>query len=171
MRAEDSPGTRAMNLTFYDDPRGPEPKPAPIPAGTVSIEQLQHPVSSKGAKLLGKARNFSAMGQHDKAIAQLQIALKERSAAPYAHSMLGAEYLKMNRVPEAISELEQALTMLPRNVPDRSNLGYALFLSGDLNRAETEARRALELDRGNPKTRHVLDQILKAQRIAAQAQP
>lgn len=171
MRAEDSPGTRAINLTFYNDPRGPELNPAPVPAGTVSVEQLEHPLSPKAAKLLEKARNFAAMGLPDKAIAQLHTALKERSAVPYAHSMLGAEYLRMKRIPEAISELEQALTLLPRNVPDRSNLGYALFLSGDLDRAESEVRKALELDCNNPKTRKVLSKILEARRIEGQHQP
>jgi tetratricopeptide (TPR) repeat protein len=171
MRAEDSPGTRALNLTFYNDPRGPELKPAPAPAGTVSVEQLQHPLSPKAAKLLERARNFSAMGLPGKAIAQLQAALKERSAIPYAHSMLGVEYLKTNQIPEAISELDQALKLLPRNVPDRSNLGYALFLSGDLDGAERETRKALELDRNNPKTGRVLSKILEARRRKARPQP
>lgn len=170
-RAEDSPAARALNLTFYDDPRGPELSPAPPPAGAVSVEQLQHPLSPKAAKLLDKAHNFSVMGRHDLAIAQLQAALKERSAVPYAHSMLGAEYLRTNQVPEAIAELEQALTLLPRDVPDRSNLGYALFLSGDLDRAESEARQALELDANNPKTRSVLYQILEARRVEAPSRP
>ena len=162
--AEDSPLARAMNLTFYNNPRGAELTPAPAPAKTVSVEQLQHPVSRKGAKLLDQARNFVAMGRHDRAIAQLLLALKERSAIPYAHSMLGAEYIKTNQIPAAIAELEQAIAVLPRNVPNHSNLGYALFLSGEFDRAETETRQALELDRNNTTTQHVLSQILAARR-------
>jgi tetratricopeptide (TPR) repeat protein len=163
-RAEDSPQSQAANLIFYNNPRGVELTPAPPPPGTVSVEQLQHPLSRKGAKLIAQARNFSAMGRHDQAIEQLQLALKETSAVPYAYSMLGVEYLKTNRVASAITELEQALALLPRNVVDRSNLGYALFLSGDLERAETETRQALELDRNNAKTQRVLNQILTARK-------
>jgi Flp pilus assembly protein TadD len=153
-----------MNLTFYDNPRGASFTPGPAPAKTVSVEQLQHPLSRKGAKLLDQARNFVAMGRHDKAIAQLLLALKERSAMPYAHSMLGAEYIKTNQIPAAIAELEQAITLLPRNVPNHSNLGYALLLSGEIDRAETETRQALELDRNNTRTQHVLSLILAARR-------
>ena len=161
-RAEDSPWAQAENLVFYDSPRGPEMKPAPAPAATVSVEQLQHPISRKGAKLLAQARNFAAMGRHDKAIQQLQLALQERSAIPYVHSMLGVEYLKTKQVSAAVAELEQAVALLPRNVPDHSNLGYALFLSGDLERAESETRQAIELDHNNPKTQYVLGQIVHA---------
>ncbi len=160
--AEDSPATRADNLLFYNNPHGAEIAPRPAPAATVSAEQLQHPLSRKGAKLLTQAKNYAAMGRHDKAIAQLQLALKEKSAIPYAHSMLGAEYLRTSQAPAAIPELEQALATLPKNVPDRSNLGYALFLTGDLDRAEQETRQALELDHRNTATLHVLDQILRA---------
>lgn len=160
--AEDSPATRADNMLFYNSPRGAQLVPRPAPAGTVSMEQLQHPLSRKGAKLLDQAKNYELMGRHDKAIAQLQAALKEKSAEPYAHSMLGAEYVRTGQPAAAVAELEQALTVLPKNVPTRSNLGYALFLTGNLDRAEQETRQALELDHRNATTLHVLDQILRA---------
>jgi Flp pilus assembly protein TadD len=162
--AEDSLLARSMNLTFYNDPRGAELTTAPPAARTVSVEQLQHPVSRKGAKLLDQARNFAAMGRHDKAIGQLLLALQERSAIPYAHSMLGVEYIKTGQIPAAIAELEQAIALLPRNVPDHSNLGYALLQAGELDRADTETRQALELDRNNTATQHVLTLILAARR-------
>jgi tetratricopeptide (TPR) repeat protein len=170
-RAEDSAETEAGNRIFYNNPRGLEPEHAPEPAGTVSVEQLRHPVSRKGDRLLRQAQNFAAMGNHHKAIAQLQAALKERSAIPYAHSMLGIEYLKTNQVPAAVAELEQAVTLLPRNVADHSNLAYALLLSGDLDRGEKEVREALELDRNNSKTRMVLSWILRARQTRAQTKP
>jgi Flp pilus assembly protein TadD len=170
-RPEDSSETQANNMIFYNNPRGMEATPAPAPATTVSVEQLQHPISRKGAKMLVQARNFAAMGRHDKAIEQLQLAMKERSAVPYVHSMLGIEYLRTNRVPDALTELEQAVEMLPHNVPDHSNLGYALFLSGDLDRAETEARQALDLDRNNAKTQFVLSAILRARKKQAPPLP
>jgi tetratricopeptide (TPR) repeat protein len=170
-RPEDSSETHAVNLLFYDNPRGAEVTPAPVPAGTVSVEQLQHPVSRKGAKILNQASNFAAMGRHDKAMQQLQLALQERSAIPYAHSMLGAEYLKIDQLRPAIVELEQAVALLPRNVPDHSNLGYALYLAGDLDRAETETRQALDLDHDNAKTQFVLSQILRARKLQARSLP
>lgn len=170
-RAEDSPDSRYTNLLFYNNPRGIEPEAPPPPASTVSVEQLQHPLTHKGAGLLNQAQNFAAMGRHDKAIAKLQEALKERSAIPYAHGMLGVEYLKTNQFAAAIAELEQTLASLPHNVAARSNLAYALALSGNYERGEQEARQALDLDHNNPKTRHVLNQILQARQSLTQNHP
>ncbi len=165
---EDSPQTNETNLIFYNNPRGLQPEPVEPRASTVSVEQLQHPLSGKAAKMLNRAANLGAMGRHDKAIEQLQAALKEPSAVPYAHSLLGQEYLKTNQVPVAITELEEAVKLLPHNVADHSNLGYALFLEGNLDAGEREVRQALELDRQNSKTKHVLDQILHARKAIAQ---
>lgn len=167
---EDSPDNAERNMIFYDNPRGPQPVERLAPAGTVSVEELQHPLSNKALKLLTKAQNFSAMGRYDKAIEELELALKEKSAVPYAHSILGQEYLKMEQIEAAIVELQQAVELLPHNAPVRSNLGFALFLSGNLEGAEQQARQALELDRQNPKSQHVLDQILAARRALAQTE-
>jgi tetratricopeptide (TPR) repeat protein len=164
-RAEDSAQAASDNQIFYGSPRLPEPQVSE-PAGAVSVEQLQHPVSRKGDGLLRQALNFAAMGDHPKAIAKLQLALKEPSAVPYAHSMLGTEYLRINQVPAAIEALEKAVKLLPRDAVNHANLGFALFLSGSAERGEQEVRQALELDRAlhqnDEKTRFVLGLILHA---------
>jgi len=159
---EDSPVAAERNLIFYDNPHGLQPQTGD--SGPVTVDQLQHPLSNKGLKLLRKADQLSESGHHENAIAQLQAALKEPSAVPYAHSMLGQEYLKLHQIPAAVAELKQAVALLPRNAATRSNLAYALLLSGDLERGEQEARQALNLDRANPKTSDVLNQILAARR-------
>jgi tetratricopeptide (TPR) repeat protein len=165
-RAEDSPQAAADNQIFYGNKYGPEPQYAQPPAGSVSVEQLQHPVSRKGDGLLRQAQKLAKKGDHLSAIAKLKLALKERSAAPYARSMLGTEYLRINQVPAAIDSLEQAVTMLPRDPANHSNLGFALLLTGSIERAEQEARKALDLDRifhqNDDKTRHVLSLILQS---------
>jgi tetratricopeptide (TPR) repeat protein len=159
--AEDSLDSFENNQIFYNNLRGPELS-VPAPAGTVSVEQLQHPLSRRGERLLRRAKNFAAMGDHDKAIAALQVALKEPSAVPYAHSLLGSEFLRVNEIPAAIEALEQAVKLLPRTAVNHSNLGYALFLLGDAQRAEQEVRQALDLDRNNEKTRRLLGFITHA---------
>lgn len=165
---EDSPEAAARNLIFYDNPRGLQPTQPAAPSGAIAVEQLQHPLSRKALKLLRKADKISLSGNHQKAIEQLRAALKEPSAVPYAHSMLGQEYLKLRQIPSALAELEQAAALLPHSAAIRSNLAYALFLSGDLERSEQEGRHALDLDRNNPKTRSVLDQILLARRTESE---
>ncbi len=134
-----------------------ELRPQSAPATTVSADQLRHPVSRKGAKMLDRARSYSHAGEHAKAIDELRLALKEPSAAPYAHSILGAEYLRIGRYPAAVGELEEAVRLLPHEVANHSNLGYALYLVGQKDRGQEEVRLALSLDTHNPKTRFVLE--------------
>ena len=133
----------------------------PTPAGTVSVEQLQHPLSRKGERLIRQGAEFLAMGDHEKAIAEFQLALKERSAIPYAHSLLGSEYLKINRsgrdrVAGAGRQTSAA------DAVNHANLGYACSCWATPERAEQEVRRALDLDRNNAKTRLVLGLITHA---------
>jgi tetratricopeptide (TPR) repeat protein len=130
--------------------------------GSISVDRLRHPLSGKAAKLIRKALDLARSGDHLRAIGQLNEALREPTAAPYAHSILGMEYLKTRQVGAAKEELEQAVQLLPHDSVDHSNLGYALLLSGDRDRAEREVRLALELDHGNPATQHLLNYILEA---------
>jgi Flp pilus assembly protein TadD len=133
----------------------------PSPPATVSAEQLRHPVSRKGAKMIQRARSYSRAGDHAKAIEELQLALKEPSAAPYAHSILGSEYLRIGQVRAAVGELEDAVRLLPHEVANHSNLGYALYLVGQKDRGQQEVRLALSLDTKNPQTRFVLGIVEK----------
>jgi Tfp pilus assembly protein PilF len=113
---------------------------------TISVEDLRHPVSKKGRKLLEKAQALSRAGNHSKAIEELNAALKEPSAAPYAHGALGLEYVKLHRIAEAIGEYEEAIALRPRSATDHSNFGYALCVAGQIERGLQEAETALALD-------------------------
>lgn len=139
-------------------------RPSASVASTVSADQLQHPLSPKGAKMIRRAQDYAAAGDHSKAIEELKRASAESSAAPYAHSILGTEYLKTGQVSLAQDELERALQALPHDAALHSNLGYALFLRGDIDRGEQEVRKALDLDRNNSPAQRLLGYILKARR-------
>ena len=114
--------------------------------------------------MIRKAQSLAAAADHLKAIEELTQALKEPSAAPYAHALLGQEYLKTGQAAPAAKELEQASAMLPHDAIIHSNFGYALFLMGEFARGEQEVRRALELDRNNSPAQRLLGYILKARR-------
>ncbi len=86
-------------------------------------------------------------------------ALQERSAVPYAHSVLGAMYLRQGRIPEAIAELEQAVQLLPIAV-NYSKLGYAHSVDGDTVQGEQELQHALQLDHSSPQTHYLLGLLL-----------
>jgi Flp pilus assembly protein TadD len=162
-------------------PAGQEETPA---FGPVSVAELKHPLSRKGRSLITKAQKDLHAGKTTDGISELSKALDEPSAVPYAHSLLGAEYLKLGRVPEAISELEDAVQILPISM-NYSNLGYAYLLSGDADRGEQDLGRALQLDSSSPqthfllglllldrqsRTREACDQLQRAQRAVHNAQ-
>jgi Flp pilus assembly protein TadD len=112
--------------------------------------------------MIRRAQSAVAAGDHLKAIEELRRALKEPSAVPYAHALLGQEYLTTGQVPSAAPELERASAMLPHDAAIHSNFGYALFVMGDSARGEQEARRALELDPNNWPAQRLLGSILRA---------
>src|SRR5690348_1047489 len=82
--------------------RAPQPGVRPAGGDTVSVQQLRHPLSRKARGLLAKAESFFKHGQRDKGKQQLAEAIKEPSAAPYAHAMLGTEYLRDGQAHRAI---------------------------------------------------------------------
>jgi len=133
------------------------PKPAPARPATVSMEILRHPPSAKGRRLLEKALRLANLGNHLAAIQGLQEALaKEPTAAPYAHNLLGIEYLKMKQVAKAKDCFEEAARLMPHESLNHSNLGLSLALVGEWESAEKEERAALELDHANFRASSIL---------------
>jgi Flp pilus assembly protein TadD len=76
--------------------------------------------------------------------------------------MLGVEYLKTRQFASAVTSLEEAVLLLPRDAVDRSNLGFALASLRQYDRAEQELRRAIALDSSDLTTRQLLDAVLAA---------
>lgn len=140
-------GSSAADPT--QDLRAFEPAPEPTPASgnqTVSVDELRHPPSRKGQKLIDKIEKELQAGDPSSAMEELNLAVKEPSAAPYAHNILGVEYLKIHKVSEAVDELE-AIALLPGFAAGHSNLGCALCLDGQSERGFQEIETALNLDR------------------------
>ncbi len=124
---------------------------------TVSADFLRHPVSSKGRRLLQKAMHLADLGDDNAAIQGLREALsKEPSTAPYAFNRLGLEYLKINKYTEANEALVEAVRLMPNESVNHANLGISLALIGEIDSAENEERKALELDRTNTKAQTLL---------------
>lgn len=142
-----------------------ENSPPPIPAaapssGTVSVDQLRHPLSAKGERLIEKSERYAQAGDHAKAIVELRQALDEPSSVPYAHSLLGIEYLQTGDPTAAISELVEAIRLMPGIASNHSNLGYAFCLTGKRDAAEHELGEAIKLDRIAPQPRYLMGLLL-----------
>jgi tetratricopeptide (TPR) repeat protein len=131
--------------------------------GTISADLLRYRLPSKALRMLQEARRAADAGDHTSAIQRLEETLaKYPASAAWAQSMLGVEYLKTYQLPAAVVSLEQAILLLPRDAVNRSNLGLALVLTGQYDRAGQELRRALELDGRNTKTKQLLNALLAA---------
>jgi Flp pilus assembly protein TadD len=123
-----------------------------VSAQTVSVDLLRHPVNGKALKMLRSALVKMRSGDHTGAIAQLTGTLsKYPDSAVYVHSLLGVEYLRADRMGDAVSSFEQASRLLPHDAIAHYNLGLTLLCAGNSGRAREEVRLALKLDPGNPR--------------------
>ena len=114
--------------------------------GVVSVTELRHPISRTGLSLMQQAQKYAEKGDHQEAIEVLKKALSDSSAAAYAHSLLGVEYLKTRDPQTAITHLKEAILLQPTKAVNYSNLGYALCLTGDRGAGERALREAISLD-------------------------
>jgi tetratricopeptide (TPR) repeat protein len=138
-----------------------------VPPGpaTVSADVLRHPLSSKARRRLEKALRLADLGEHPAAIKELRETLvKEPSSAPYAHSLLGVEYVQSQQFAEARISFEEAVRLMPHESINHSNLGFSLAVAGDFNSAEQEVRTAIRLDPDNSRAKTLLDIVLHARR-------
>jgi tetratricopeptide (TPR) repeat protein len=71
---------------------------------------------------------------------------KYPDSGAYVYSLIGVEYLKTSRIPEAVDALEQAVQLLPHDASNHANLGLAWYAEAQYDRAELELKRALDLD-------------------------
>jgi Tfp pilus assembly protein PilF len=130
--------------------------------GVVTVEELRNPLRGKSLRALLAAQEHLKSGQHERGMQELRAALSDPTAMPYAISLLGVEHLRAGQLDTALGELEQAVHLLPRP-ENHSNLAFAFYMKGQTERGVVEARKALQLDGGKPKTRLVLGVLLLQQ--------
>jgi tetratricopeptide (TPR) repeat protein len=112
------------------------------------------------AKFLEKAQQYSQAGDFQKAIETLRKAPLDDAGAPYVHSRLGTEYLKLGRYDLARPQLEAAAKLAPREASHHSNLSYLYQALGKRDMAEAAARTALEIEGSNVKAHFLLGLVL-----------
>ncbi|MBV8842365.1 MAG: tetratricopeptide repeat protein [Bryobacterales bacterium] len=143
----------------------------PEPAAKVSSDLVRHPINEKARHLLLKALETMNTGDHESAIEQLLAVLaKYPESAAYVHSLVGVEYIKTGRYPDAINSFEQAVALLPHDAVNRYNLGLSFVCNGDFERGAQEVRRALQMYPGNQAMRALLDALIK-EKLISPAEP
>lgn len=126
---------------------------------TISVAQLKHPLSRKARSMLSKAQTELFAGKTTEGFNDLEKALQDKSAVPYASSARGIAYLTAGKIPEAISELNRAVQEMPLSA-NFSNLAYAYLLHGDADQGEKNLQRALQLNPSSAPTHYLMGLVL-----------
>jgi len=127
----------------------------------VSADLLRHPLNGKARKILMKAIDAMEAGEHADAIRILEETLaKYPDSAAWTQSLLGVEYVRMDRYDDAVTSFDQAVQLLPHDAVNRYNLGLALVLAVHYDRAEEELRTALKLNHSNANAKKLLDALI-----------
>ncbi|MEI9814113.1 MAG: tetratricopeptide repeat protein [Acidobacteriota bacterium] len=142
------------------DPSNSDHRPWLFSRGSVSIQELEHPLNSKRLNLLEAAQDQLKRGNTAAALDQLRAAAQDPLIEPYALSMLGSEHLKQGQMEAAYVELVAAVRLLPGLAANHVNLAIVLRLRGEPEQALIEARKALQLDPGRPNIRLTTARIL-----------
>lgn len=128
----------------------------------VSVEEARNPLQGRSLHMILTAQEHLRSGQHERGIQELRDAMKDPVAMPYAITILGGEHVKAGQLDVALDELQQGVRLLPRSTT-YSNLAYVLYLKKQTGRGLELARKAIQMDGGQPKTRLVLGLLLLQQ--------
>ena len=132
----------------------------PSAPGTVSATQLRHPPAKKAIEAGASAQRFAASGQTEKAVEELQKAIRISPEYAEAYNNLAVQHIRMGRFEEAGSELARAIAIAGPSALLLSNLAYAQRQLDRLPEAIESARAALRLDSGSPQAHLILGSIL-----------
>ena len=127
---------------------------------TISVTQLQHKVPKEAAKNFERAIKLSRGGEHQKAAAELETALRRDPEFGSAENQIGVEYSYLGRWDEAENAFRRCTDIEPGSWMGHYNLGLTLYGRGDLPGAEQSTRRALALSSENPRIHLLLGELL-----------
>jgi tetratricopeptide (TPR) repeat protein len=138
----------------------PAPDKKPSAPGTISVTQLRHPPARKAFQAVAAAQRFSESGETEKAVEQLEKAIRISPEYAEAHNNLGVQHTRMGHFEEAAREFAHAIGIAGPSALLLSNLAYAQRRLYRLPEAAASARAALHLDSGSPQAHLILGSIL-----------
>jgi tetratricopeptide (TPR) repeat protein len=128
-------------------------------SGTVSLNELLHPIAKKALRDAYEAQQFALANDVPKAIAKLEEAIRIDPSYRDAHLNLGVQYVHAGRAADAHAEFQKALDIGPPSAPIYADLALTSAVSGQNTEAESFARKALELDPANKGAQFVLERL------------
>lgn len=127
---------------------------------TISVRQLQHKIPKEAAKEFQRALKLSGAGEHQKAAAGLETALRRDPEFASAENQLGAEYSYLGRWEDAELAFRRVTDIEPASWMGHYNLALILYSRGDLAGAEQYTRHALALSSESPRIHLLLGELL-----------
>ena len=134
----------------------------PSAPGTVSMTHLRHPPARKAWQAMVSAQRFAESGQTEKAVEELEKAIRISPEYAEAYNNLAVQHIRMNRFEEAAAELARALAISGPSPMQLTNLAYAQYRLNRFPEAIASARTALRLNSGSPQAHLILGSILAA---------
>jgi predicted Zn-dependent protease len=132
----------------------------PSAPGTISVTQLRHPPARKAFQAVVSAQRFSESGQTERAVEELEKAIRISPEYADAYNNLAVQHMRMGRFEEACGELARAIAIAGPNPMQLANLAYAQTQLNRFPEAIASARAALRLDSGWPQAHLILGSIL-----------
>jgi tetratricopeptide (TPR) repeat protein len=130
------------------------------PAGLVSVAQLRHKPRKSAQKHLSRGFDFHKTGDPSRAAAEYEKAIAEDPQLADGYVGAGVEYTALQRYEEAEAMFRRGISLNPCDWGARQDLGILLYTTGDLDAAEINARRALDLSRGDDRAHYLLGVLL-----------
>ena len=137
------------------------PQPGLPTVGTVSVTELHLPTAA--SKELRIYQRYFGSGDMQNSARHLEKAIRIYPALPAVHHNLGVCYLRQKKFEKAIIAFQNASNMDPSLIEPVLGLSAALFLLGRYPQAETAARRAHDMNPGNPSACYALGRTLVAE--------
>jgi serine phosphatase RsbU (regulator of sigma subunit)/tetratricopeptide (TPR) repeat protein/transposase len=127
--------------------------------------------TSRDSKELSKKRHLEAglwfyrQGHYNKAIEELQKAMKKDPSFTEAFQCLGDSYFRLGQLDKALEAYERVRRLDPNNVDVLENLGVIFANRGDYKKAVWQWGEVLKR---NPSRRDIIERIKKMQRVIRQ---
>lgn len=160
--------TLTMRFTYDNSDanrRNPNRPPRRVKWGPRSSDEM----GALWLEVLPKTPEAAALLRRDETVRSLRadIAGAEMQAAtnasdPIAHNFLAVKYLQAGRLPDAVTQLNEALRLRPHDAEAHSNLASVLLAEGRVNDAAQHAQEAVRLKPGDDRVHFNLGNVLTA---------
>ena len=129
----------------------------------VSLARLRNAPPPAAIREVERAQALFAKNKQAEGILRLERAVEIHPSFIEAHNNLGVQYMRAERVPDAVRHFKRVLELDPSAGLTWTNLSFALHQLGRLEEARLAAARAVELDSRQTAAHFSLGRILLAE--------